>query len=126
MSSKSKWRHVGAFFDPIATNVAVKAEPMDTKDWQHVGSTLDPFVTKNVIKNVDKEKDEAARQKAVMNASLLGNQSTLTSETVDTAAQEAARAEEEKMRKRKGYKSTILTGPSGITTPAVTQKTTLG
>ena len=100
MSSKSKWTKVGSFFDP--------------------------FATANVVKNVNKEKDEKAEQKAAMNAALAANQSSLTSETVDTAAQEAARAEEEKMRKRKGYKSTILTGPSGITTPAVTQKTTLG
>ena len=94
--------------------------------WTKVGSFFDPLVTTNVVNNVNKEKGEEAEQKAAMNASLAANQSKITPETVDTSAQEAARAEEEKMRKRKGYKSTILTGSSGITEPAVTQKTTLG
>jgi hypothetical protein len=49
-----------------------------------------------------------------------------TTESVDTATKEAARLEEEKMRKRKGYKSTILTSNTGITQPAPTMKTTLG
>ena len=46
--------------------------------------------------------------------------------SVDAATKEAAKAEEEKLKKRKGYKSTILTGPLGLTEPAPTKKTTLG
>ena len=49
-----------------------------------------------------------------------------TTDSVDAATKEAARLEEEKMRKRKGYKSTILTSNTGITQPATTMKTQLG
>ena len=49
-----------------------------------------------------------------------------TTESVDAATKEAARLEEEKMRKRRGYKSTILTSNTGITQPATTMKTQLG
>jgi|WetSurMetagenome_2_1015567.scaffolds.fasta_scaffold1049966_1 hypothetical protein len=47
----------------------------------------------------------------------------------DTSAQEsqeAAYAEAERLRKRHGASSTILTGPLGITQAAQTSKTTLG
>ena len=104
MSSKSKWTKVGSFFDP--------------------------FVTANVVKNVNKEKEEQAAQKSAMNAALAANESSVTTEkaklSVDTATKEAALAEEEKMKRRKGYKSTILTGPEGLTTAPSTLKTTLG
>ena len=38
----------------------------------------------------------------------------------------AAKAEAERLRRRKGRGSTILTSPTGITTEATTHKTTLG
>jgi len=44
----------------------------------------------------------------------------------DTSAKEAALAEADRLRKRKGVRSTTLTGPSGVLTPATTLKTILG
>ncbi len=44
----------------------------------------------------------------------------------DVAAERAAKLEAERLRKRKGALSTILTGSQGITSPAQTYKTTLG
>jgi ribosomal protein S8 len=44
----------------------------------------------------------------------------------DEQVQEAARREAEMLRRKKGYASTIVTGPEGVTTPATTQKTLLG
>lgn len=47
--------------------------------------------------------------------------------TDDTeSVKEAARAEAERMRKRRGMKSTILTGPGGVMDTASILKTTLG
>jgi hypothetical protein len=46
-------------------------------------------------------------------------------EKIDVAAKVAAEAEAAKLRKRKGLKSTILTGPEGLMTPAQTQKAEL-
>ena len=47
--------------------------------------------------------------------------------TRDTAeVQAAVAAESVKIRRRNGYKSTIMTGPEGVTTPATTLKATLG
>ena len=44
----------------------------------------------------------------------------------DERVKAAARAETMKMKKRRGYASTILTGPEGVTEPASTFKTKLG
>lgn len=44
----------------------------------------------------------------------------------EIAAKEAAAAEAERLRKKRGLKSTLITGPSGVTTPPTTFKTTLG
>ena len=44
----------------------------------------------------------------------------------DAAAAEAARAESDRLRKRRGMRSTILTGAQGVTGPAPVFKTTLG
>jgi len=44
----------------------------------------------------------------------------------DTAAQEAAASSAERLRKKRGLKSTLLTGPGGVMNPATTKKTTLG
>ncbi|MFH1640362.1 MAG: hypothetical protein ABIA66_00190 [Candidatus Omnitrophota bacterium] len=47
--------------------------------------------------------------------------------TSDTAeVKEAARLEAERMKKRKGYRSTILTGPQGVEENPTLLKTTLG
>lgn len=47
--------------------------------------------------------------------------------TDDTAAvKEAARREAERLRKRKGLASTIMTGPQGVTEGANVLKSTLG
>ncbi len=50
----------------------------------------------------------------------------VTEPPVDTAAQQAAYAEAESLRKRRGAASTILTGPSGVTSTPTTMKTRLG
>jgi len=47
-------------------------------------------------------------------------------ETDDTAIKAAAYAEAERLRKKKGLRSTLLTGPGGVTNPPTTFKTTLG
>jgi len=39
---------------------------------------------------------------------------------------EAARAEAEALKKRKGYSQSIVTGPQGVITPPTTDKTLLG
>ena len=44
----------------------------------------------------------------------------------DESVKEAARREAELMKRRRGYASTIATGPQGVLTPATTLKTTLG
>ena len=44
----------------------------------------------------------------------------------DSAAKAAAMAEADRLRKRKGIRGTLLTGPGGITTPPTTLKTVLG
>ncbi len=44
----------------------------------------------------------------------------------NTEVQEAARLEAQRLRRSQGYQSTIVTGPQGVTTPATTQKETLG
>ena len=44
----------------------------------------------------------------------------------DAAAEEAAKAEADRLRKRKGMRSTILTGAQGVTSPASVHKTLLG
>lgn len=47
--------------------------------------------------------------------------------TSDTpAVAEAARAEADRLRKARGVRSTIVTGPSGVQGPVDTLKTTLG
>ena len=44
----------------------------------------------------------------------------------DTAAAEVAAAEVDRIKKLRGPRSTILTGPGGVTTPPTTLKTKLG
>jgi len=44
----------------------------------------------------------------------------------DASVEEAARVEAESLRKRRGWRSTVATGPEGVTTPATTSKTLLG
>ena len=44
----------------------------------------------------------------------------------DTAAKEAAAREAERIRKRKGYQSTIKTGEQGLTTAPTVSKEKLG
>jgi hypothetical protein len=44
----------------------------------------------------------------------------------DPAVKEAAAAEAARLRKRKGYASTILTGSEGVTGTPTTKKETLG
>ena len=51
-------------------------------------------------------------------------QPAITDETAEV--KEAARLERERMRKRKGFKSTILTGPEGITNDPDLLKQRLG
>ena len=46
--------------------------------------------------------------------------------SADTAAQEAAAREAERIRKRKGMASTIKTGPEGLTEAATVLKEKLG
>jgi len=48
----------------------------------------------------------------------------ITAETPEV--KEAAAAEALRLKKRKGYASTILTGPEGVTGEATTKKETLG
>ena len=47
-------------------------------------------------------------------------------EETDTAVKEAAYSEAERLRKKKGLRSTQVTGPAGITNPPTTFKTKLG
>jgi alcohol dehydrogenase class IV len=87
---------------------------------------LSPSPEISLWKNVyDKKKEEDKKLEEEM-AKLKPVAIPTTSATVDTATKEAAKAEEERLKKRKGYKSTILTGPLGITDAAATQKNTLG
>ena len=44
----------------------------------------------------------------------------------DARVKAAAAAEARKLKKRKGFMSTILTGPEGVEEPATTLKTKLG
>lgn len=48
-----------------------------------------------------------------------------TSTEADLAAQEAAKKQAEALKKRRGAAATILSGPEGILSPAVTRKATL-
>jgi len=89
-----------------------------------VGAILDPVTTGSAIatkgslvafgEKKDKLKPETPTQ--------------LTVETpdIDTAAKEAARAEADRIKKKKGYKSTIKTGALGLRTSPETFKTRLG
>ncbi|MBU0599083.1 hypothetical protein KKF61_08945, partial [Patescibacteria group bacterium] len=45
---------------------------------------------------------------------------------IDTAAKEAAASEVSRIKKKRGYKSTIMTGPGGLEGEAPVLKTTLG
>ena len=47
-------------------------------------------------------------------------------QTTDPAVEEAARAEAEALRKRKGWRATMATGAQGVTTTPTTEKTLLG
>ena len=49
-----------------------------------------------------------------------------TQSVIDTSVQAAAESEAERLKKRRGFKSTIKTSPSGILEPAQTLKTKLG
>jgi len=83
----------------------------------------DPVMTFSVMKDNKKQEDKKMDEEI---AKLKPVDIPTTTDSVDAATKEAARLEEEKMRKRKGYKSTILTSNTGITQPATTMKTQLG
>lgn len=49
-----------------------------------------------------------------------------TGPTASPEVEEASRAEAERLRKRKGWKSTMETGAQGVTSTPTTEKTLLG
>lgn len=99
---------------------------MSKKTKKYAQAFLSPSPEISSLKNVaDQKKIEDKKVDAEI-AKLKPVPIPTTSDSVDAATKEAALAEEERLKKRKGYKSTILTGPLGVTESASTQKTTLG
>jgi len=99
-SAKKAFKKVGplALIDPASASVA---HTMET------------------VKNTKQEQKDAGRLSGLISV----NASNII---LDAAAKEAAAAEAERLKKKKGHKGTIATGPLGITTDAETYKTKLG
>lgn len=92
-----------------------------------LAGVIDP-ATAGSIAITSKTVDEIEKAKKKMEPEMPTPETAATTDTqaIDTAAQEAAALEAVRLKKRRGFKSTIKTGPAGVTIPAATTKTMLG